>query len=87
MADAVPNYFVEQQRLKTQISAQRHNIERQRLDIMEMADRARRHLENIAASEKAIGEMEVSLQQLQEAHGEAGEQAFQEAVQLVVSGG
>lgn len=58
MADVVANYMVEQQGLRTRILEQRAAVARQKLAIMEMSDRKRRHEENIAASLKAIGVLE-----------------------------
>lgn len=78
MADVTPNYRLEQQRLRSQIAAQRANIERQRLDILEMADRLQRHEANIAASEQAIAEMERQLLQLEETHGLLTEARFED---------
>jgi len=48
------NCQTEQQRLKTQILDQTALAERQKLAIMELADKKQANLDNIAASEKAI---------------------------------
>lgn len=77
MADATPNYQVEQMRLRSQILAQEAAIATQRLAIMEMADRKSRHLDNIAAAKRAIEEMQEKLKGLGEAHGELTEQQFE----------
>lgn len=69
MADVGPNYHVEQQRLKSSLAALRANIEAQQLAILEMADRAQKHRENIAASLKAISEYEANLRAMEAAHG------------------
>lgn len=69
MGDSMPNYKLEQQRLRAAISAQQSNIEKQLLDIMEMEDRKQRHEDNIAASEKAIAELRAKLDSLEAAHG------------------
>lgn len=69
MSDVMPNYEVEKQRLRSQIATLRANIERQRLEIMELEDRKSRALENIEATEKAIKEYEKQLRGLEETHG------------------
>jgi len=69
MADVMPNYKLEQQRLRAKIAEQRATIERQRLDILEMDDRRARHEENIAAAEKAIEKFTNDLKSLEETHG------------------
>lgn len=70
MADVMPNYKVEQQRLRARIAEQRAQIEGQTLAILEMADRKARHEGNIDAARRAIEEMETQLASLAEAHGE-----------------
>ena len=72
MADVMPNYFVEMQRLKTQIVAQELAIQKNILDIMEMEDRKRRHLDAINAAQAAIEKMKFDLGKMEEAHGKAG---------------
>jgi len=69
MADVLPNYQVEMQRLRMQIAELRANMERQKLEIMEMEDRKSRLEENIQASINSIGEYEAQLVSLQETHG------------------
>lgn len=69
MADAMPDYQVEQQRLRAQIAAQRSTIEAQKLSILEMTERKRKHEENILAAEKAIAEYETKLAGLEATHG------------------
>jgi protein subunit release factor B len=73
MADAMPNYQVECQRLRMQIASLKANIERQKLEILEMEDRKRTALENIEATKKAISEYKIQLKELEEAHGIAAE--------------
>lgn len=70
MADVTPNYMVEQQRLRSQIAAQRSTIEGQKLAILEMADRKVRHMENIQAAEREVAKLEEKLTRLQADHGE-----------------
>jgi len=67
--DSLPNYHVEQQRLRAQLAAQRSKIEEQKLTILEMADRKTRHEENIAAAERAIAEYAKQLAALEATHG------------------
>lgn len=69
MGDVLPNYKVSQMRLKTQILAQRHNIAKQELEIMEMGDRVDRYEQNIVAAEKAITDYEADLRGLEKEHG------------------
>lgn len=64
MADVTPDYKVSQQRLVAQISAQRTQVENQKLAIMELADRKRRHEENIEAAKRAISEYQAQTAQL-----------------------
>ena len=85
MSDSSINYKTEQQRLKMQILAQRHQIEKQRLDIMEMSDRVERHLVNIASAEKAIGEYEFNLAKLEDAHGTIPDDALDTALERLES--
>ena len=68
MADVMPNYGVEIQRLKMQIAAQHATVERQRLENLEMDDRQQRNNENIEAAFRAIEDLEGKLESLQETH-------------------
>lgn len=69
MADVMPDYRVEIQRVRSEIASLTATLERQRLEIMEMESRRARTLENIAASEAAIQEREATLAGLVEEHG------------------
>lgn len=69
MGDVMPNYKVEVQRIKMQISAQVANVERQTLEIMELDDRKTRLEENITAAKKAIADLEANKKQLEQTHG------------------
>ncbi len=69
----MPNYHVEQQRLKSQVASLRATIERQVLEVMEMEDRIARSRENIEASRVAIDEAEGRLVALIETHGKSGD--------------
>lgn len=75
MADVMPNYQVEQQRLRAQIAAQQATIEAQKLAILEMEDRRTRHEENIAAAQKAISTLTEQLHSLMAAHGDMPQRA------------
>lgn len=81
MPDVTPNYRVEIQRIKSNIAAQQANIERQRLEILEMVDRKGRHEENILAAQRAIADLEQQLAQLSQAHGELTEEVYLEMAQ------
>lgn len=69
MSDVMPNYAVARQRLKAQIAQQQATIAQQWLDILEMADRKARHMENINAAESAIEEYQEQLKSLEDEHG------------------
>ena len=67
--DNLPDYSVEQQRLKAQIAEQRATVERQRLEILEMTSRQNKHKENIKAALKAIEDYSIKLKDLENVHG------------------
>ena len=69
MADSMPNYHVEIQRLRAQILDQQATIQKQVLSILEMTDRKARLLENIAATKKSIIDYTEKLQVLEQTHG------------------
>ena len=69
MADVMPNYHVEKQRLVSQLANLRATSERQRLENMELEDRIARNNENIEATEKAVQESEAKLQGLRATYG------------------
>lgn len=69
MADVMPNYHVEKQRLVSQLANLRATTERQRLENMELEDRIARNNENIEATEKAVQESEAKLQGLRATYG------------------
>ena len=69
MADVMPNYQVEIQRLRSQILDQKTMIQKQVLSVMEMVDRKKKLLENIAATKKAIVDYEMKLAELEKNHG------------------
>lgn len=69
MADVTPNYKVEMQRLRAQIASQLSTIEAQKLAILEMADRSKRHEENIVAAEAAMVAYREQLAGLEATHG------------------
>ena len=71
MSDATANYFVEQQRLKVQISSLRTNMDRSMLEIMEIDHRREKAIINIESTRGAIKEAEEALASIVEEHGEA----------------
>ena len=71
MADVVPNYHVEQQRLLAQIYTLRSTYQRQKLEVMEMADRKERLEVNMAATKSGIAEARGKLDDLIKTHGKA----------------
>lgn len=83
MGDVMPNYQVEQQRLISNIAAQKAAIERLKLDILELADRKIRALESITAAEKAIEHADKNLAGLKEAHGALDKKKFKELADSV----
>ena len=62
MDDKEPNYMVEKQRLVSSIAGLRANVERQRLEILELDDRKAKNEENIQATLTSIDECEVKLE-------------------------
>ncbi len=83
MADVMPNYQVEIQRLRSQVLDQKASIEKQVLSILEMTDRKARILENIGATKKAIIDYTEKLQVLEEAHGGLSEEYIQRIIDSV----
>ena len=61
MADKMGNYNVERQRIISSIAGLLANVERQRLEILELDDRRARNEENIEATLKSIEELETKL--------------------------
>jgi hypothetical protein len=83
MADSMPNYQVEIQRMRSQILDQKATIQKQVLSILEMTDRKTRLLENIAATKKAIIDYTEKLHVLEEAHGGLSEAEIQKIIDSV----
>ncbi len=83
MADVMPNYQVEIQRLRSQVLDQKATIQKQVLSILEMTDRKARILENIAATKVAIIDYTEKLQMLEKAHGGLSEEAIQKIIDSV----
>lgn len=67
---------IEKQRLKMQVAAQNHTIERQTLENLEGQERAAKHIEQIEAATKAKADFELRLKQINAAHGELTEEVF-----------
>ncbi len=70
MADLMPDYHVEQQRLRMNMMNLRLQIERAKLEVMEMAARKVKALETIESSELAIMGLDEKLAELIQTHGE-----------------
>jgi uncharacterized protein YeeX (DUF496 family) len=83
MADVMPNYQVEIQRLRSQVLDQKASIQKQVLSILEMTDRKVRILENIAATKKAIIDYTEKLQVLEKTHGGLSEEEIQKIIDSV----
>ena len=81
MADATPDWHVEQQRLRTHIAQLRHNIERCKLEIMEMDSRTAKAVGNMKATQMAIVDDEKNLKALIAEHGAAVSPADGRAVE------
>ncbi len=69
MADVMPNYQVEIQRLRSQVLDQKAMVQKQILSILEMTDRKAKLLENIIATKKSIVDYNTKLESLEKAHG------------------
>lgn len=69
MADKMPNYYVEQQKLRVQIANLEANLERFKLEIMEADSRKEQAHVNIKATEEAIARTREGVASLVEAHG------------------
>lgn len=80
MGDKLPNYLVEQQRLKCEILAQQAAASKQYLEILEMVDRKERLLNNIEATLKSIKEKQDRLTSLEETHGKLDDAEFLDVV-------
>jgi chromosome segregation ATPase len=76
-SDSLPNYHLEQQKIKVQILAQESTIAKQQLDIMEMADRKARCENNITAAKEAISKLNQDLSGLEKTHGEVTEEVYE----------
>lgn len=69
MADVMPDYPLEIQRLHMSIASLRHNVERFKLEIMEVESRKKNAFNNLAATKTAIVEHEERLAGLIKTHG------------------
>lgn len=83
MADVMPNYQVEIQRLRSQILEQQATIQKQVLTVLEMKDRKERLLENIRATKKSVVDYKQKLEQLEKAHGGLSEDDIQKLIDAV----
>ncbi len=69
MADAGPNYKVEQQRLIKEISELETRFEGHKLSLLELVGRKQTILQNWAAEREALEHKKANLKDLEEAHG------------------
>ena len=83
MADSMPNYQVEIQRLRSQILDQQATIQKQVLSILEMTERKMKLLENIQATKKSIIDYQGKLHSLEKAHGGLSEDDIQKLIDAV----
>lgn len=83
MADSMPDYRVEIQRLRSQILDQQATIQKQVLSILEMTERKTKLLENIKATKKSILDYTGKLDSLEKAHGGLSEQDIQKLIDAV----
>ena len=83
MADSMPNYQVEIQRLRSQILDQQATIQKQVLNILEMTERKTKLLENIQATKKSIVDYQGKLDSLEKAHGGLSEEDIQKLIDAV----
>ncbi len=73
MADLGPNIAIGRQRIKMDIAKLWANVERQRLEQLEMDERRIKNEENIARSLETIVEYETKLQEFDAAQGKTQE--------------
>lgn len=83
MADVMPNYQVEIQRLRSQILEQQATIQKQVLNVLEMKDRKERLLENIGATKRSIVDYKEKLKVLEDAHGGLSDEDIQKLIDEV----
>jgi len=83
MADVMPNYQVEIQRLRSQVLDQKAMVQKQILQILELADRKAKLLENIVATKKSIIDYTEKLDSLEKAHGGLTEADIQKLIDAV----
>ena len=69
MADVMPDYAYEQQKLIHQLAGLRLNLERDTLEIMELRGRIKRAETNVVATRSAISDLEIVLKGLRKEHG------------------
>lgn len=69
MSDVMPDYQLEQQRLRVQLSGLAQNVERYILEILEARSREAKAKENLVATKEAIQQTQGTLDSLVTAHG------------------
>ena len=70
MADPGPDYGVEIQKLRVQQISLQGNMERYKLELLEIASRKRQAFVNIESTEAAIADVKKKLVSLVKTHGE-----------------
>ncbi len=73
MADVMPDYNYEIQKLKVQLKGLEHNMEKYKLELIEMEGRKIKALDNIEATERAMRETQETLDGLVKTHGKEPE--------------
>jgi len=71
MADAMPDYFVEQQKLVVQEMTLKANLERTKLEIMQLDSRKESAKVNMQSTLDAIKECEKKRKGLEDTHGKS----------------
>lgn len=69
MADLMPDYFVEQQRLIRRLKDQESRLEASKLQYMEAEEQQRSALKNISAHQEELERIEERLAGLEKEHG------------------
>lgn len=80
MADNMPDYKVEQQRLNVLIAQFAMKEEQYKLDLMELVSRRKRILENRETDRANLKEAQARLRDLAKAHGAIGDADVQAAL-------
>lgn len=76
MSDLGPDWQVAQQKARYDLANQRAKVEQYKHELMQMNSQRLKTIDNIKASERAIGDAQERLDGLIEAHGEAPPLSF-----------